>query len=113
MAPGGTLFRFPPHFGENVLPHGSHEWIPYSKDKVRLKTVNNNFSQQRASMGASCGGLTHRVQSLPTSNFSIPSSYHSFVMYSPPAGTVGPAAVRLPESRISPISSGRIFPSAA
>ena len=29
MAPGGTLFRFTPHFGENVLPHGSHEWLPY------------------------------------------------------------------------------------
>ena len=43
MAPGGTLFRFAPHFGENVLPHGSHEWLPYSKDEVRLKTVNNNF----------------------------------------------------------------------
>ena len=44
MAPGGTLFRFAPHFGENVLPHGSHEWLPYSKDEVRLKTVNNNLS---------------------------------------------------------------------
>ena len=43
MAPGGTLFRFTPHFGENVLPHGSHEWLPYNKDEVRLKTVNNNF----------------------------------------------------------------------
>ena len=43
MAPGGTLFRFPPHFGENVLLHGSHEWLPYSKDEVRLKTVNNNL----------------------------------------------------------------------
>ncbi len=31
MAPGGTLFRFTPHFGENVLPCGSHEWLPYSK----------------------------------------------------------------------------------
>ena len=29
MAPGGTLSRFAPHFGENVLPHGSHEWLPY------------------------------------------------------------------------------------
>ena len=29
MAPGGTLFRFTPYFGENVLPHGSHEWLPY------------------------------------------------------------------------------------
>ena len=44
MAPGGTLFRFAPHFGENVLPHGSHEWLPYSKDEVRLKSVNNNLS---------------------------------------------------------------------
>ena len=43
MAPGGTLFRFTPHFGENVLPHGSHEWLPYSKDEVRLKSVNNNL----------------------------------------------------------------------
>ena len=43
MAPGGTLFRFPPHFGENVLLHGSHEGLPYSKDEVRLKTVNNNL----------------------------------------------------------------------
>ena len=43
MAPGGTLFRFAPHFGENVLPHGSHEWLPYSKDEVRLKTANNNL----------------------------------------------------------------------
>ena len=46
MAPGGTLFRFTPHFGENVLPHGSHEWLPYSKDEVRLKTVNNNLADR-------------------------------------------------------------------
>ena len=44
MAPGGTFFRFTPHFGENVLLYGSHEWLPYSKDEVRLKTVNNNLS---------------------------------------------------------------------
>ncbi len=44
MAPGGEMFRYPQHFGENVLHHGSHEWLPYSKDEVRLKTVNNNFS---------------------------------------------------------------------
>ena len=43
MAPGGTLFRFAPHFGENVLPHGSHEWLPYSKDEVLLKCSNNNL----------------------------------------------------------------------
>ena len=51
MAPGGTLFRFPPHFGENVLPHGSHEWLPYSKDEVRLKSVNNNLPEQYRSRG--------------------------------------------------------------
>ena len=33
-----------PHFGKNVLLYGSHEWLPYSKDEVRLKTVNNNLS---------------------------------------------------------------------
>ena len=43
MAPGGTLFRFTLYFGENVLPHGSHEWLPYSKDEGRLKSVNNNL----------------------------------------------------------------------
>ena len=47
MAPGDTLFRFAPHFGENVLPHGSHEWLPYSKDELRLKTVNTNLSHCR------------------------------------------------------------------
>ena len=42
MAPGGTFFRLPPHFGENVLPHASDEWLPDSKDEVRLKSVNTN-----------------------------------------------------------------------
>ena len=53
------------------------------------------------------------VQSLPASNRVTPSSYHRWVMYRPPGGTVGPAAVRFPDFRIAPISSGRIFPSAA
>ena len=44
MAPGGEMFRYPKHFGENVLRHGSHEWLPYSKDEVRLKYSNNNLS---------------------------------------------------------------------
>ena len=61
MAPGGTLFRFAPHFGENVLPHGSHEWLPYSKDEVRLKTVNNNLahhpSETRKSPGRGGRGM--------------------------------------------------------
>ena len=43
MAPGGEMFRYLQHFGENVLPHGSHEWLPYSKDEVRLKSSNNNL----------------------------------------------------------------------
>ena len=44
MAPGSEMFRYSMHFGENVLLYGSHEWLPYSKDEVRLKTVNNNLS---------------------------------------------------------------------
>ncbi len=44
MAPGGEMIRYPPHFGEYVLRHGSHEWLPYSKDDVRLKSSNNTFS---------------------------------------------------------------------
>ena len=43
MAPGGEMFRYPQHFGENVLPRGSHEWLPYSVDEVRLKSPNNNL----------------------------------------------------------------------
>ena len=46
MAPGGTFFRFTPHFGENVLLYENHKWLTYSKDEVRLKTVNNNLSFQ-------------------------------------------------------------------
>ena len=44
MAPGGEMFRYPQHFGENVLPRGSHEWLPYSVDEVRLKCSNTNLS---------------------------------------------------------------------
>ena len=47
MAPGGEMFRYPQHFGENVLRHGSHEWLPYSKDEVHLKTVNTNLPSLR------------------------------------------------------------------
>ena len=43
MAPGSEMSRYSMHFGENVLLYGSHEWLPYSKDEVRLKTVNNNL----------------------------------------------------------------------
>ena len=44
MAPGGETFRFSPRFCENVLRHGSHEWLPYSKDEVHLKSSNTNLS---------------------------------------------------------------------
>ena len=43
MPPGGEMFRFSPRFGEIELRHGSHEWLPYSKDEVRLKSSNNIF----------------------------------------------------------------------
>ena len=44
MPPGGETSRYSGRFGENVLPHGSHEWLPYSKDEVLLECSNNNFS---------------------------------------------------------------------
>ena len=44
MPPGGETFRLSPRFGENVLRHGSHEWLPYSKDEVHLKSSNTNLS---------------------------------------------------------------------
>ena len=44
MAPGGEMFRYSRHFGENVLHHGSHEWLPYSKDEAHLKYSNTNLS---------------------------------------------------------------------
>ena len=43
MAPGGEMLRYHQHFGENVLRHGSHEWLPYSKNVVRTKSPNTNF----------------------------------------------------------------------
>ena len=43
MPPGGETFQLSPRFGENVLRHGSHKWLPYSKDEVHLKSSNNNL----------------------------------------------------------------------
>ena len=40
MAPGGEMYRLYEHFGENVLCHGSHEWLPYSKNAMRTKSPN-------------------------------------------------------------------------
>ena len=51
MAPGGKMFRYPQHFGENVLRHGSHEWLPYSKDEVRLKSSNTNLPDREQKTG--------------------------------------------------------------
>ena len=44
MAPGGEMYRLYEHFGENVLRHGSHEWLPYSKNAMRTKLPNTNLS---------------------------------------------------------------------
>ena len=51
MAPGGEMFRYPQHFGENVLPRGSHEWLPYSKDEVLLKCSNTNLPSLYSNSG--------------------------------------------------------------
>ena len=47
MAPGGEMFRYPQHFGDNVLPHGSHERLPYSKNAVCTKSTNTNLHRKR------------------------------------------------------------------
>ena len=44
MAPGGETYRLYERFGENVLRHGSHEWLPYSKNAMRTKSPNTNLS---------------------------------------------------------------------
>ena len=44
MAPGGETYRLYEHFSENVLRHGSHEWLPYSKNAVCTKSSNTNLS---------------------------------------------------------------------
>ena len=50
MAPGGKMFRYSLHFGENVLPYGSHEWLPYSKNAVCTKSSNTNLSLSHGNM---------------------------------------------------------------
>ncbi len=47
MAPGGEMYRLYERFGENVLRHGSHEWLPYSKNAVRTKLPNTNLQGSR------------------------------------------------------------------
>ena len=46
MAPGGEILRYHQHFGENALRHGSHEWLPYSKNVVCTKSSNTNLSRR-------------------------------------------------------------------
>ena len=43
MPPGGKMYRFPGRFGENVLPYGRHQCLPYSKDAVRADTFKQQF----------------------------------------------------------------------
>ena len=56
MAPGGEMFRYPQRFGETVLRSGSHEWLPYSNNEVRLKSSNNNFRSHRTAAQGMKGG---------------------------------------------------------
>ncbi len=58
MAPGGEMFRYPQHFGENVLRHGSHEWLPYSKNEVRLKSSNKNLPVSSPALRRGGGGAS-------------------------------------------------------
>ena len=59
MPPGGETFRFSPRFGENELRHGSHEWLPYSKHEVHLKSLNHNLSRPFSA--------TPKIKTLPNS----------------------------------------------
>ena len=67
MAPGGEMFRYPPRFGENVLRHGSHEWLPYSKNAVRAKSSNTNLSVS--------------LQKLPGKPFGFPGEFYSYTIW--------------------------------
>ena len=67
MPPGGETSRYSGRFGENVLPHGSHEWLPYSKDEVLLICSNNNFPHARlTALSSSKGTETDHHQYEPT-----------------------------------------------
>ena len=60
MAPGGEMLRYHQHFGENVLRHGSHEWLPYSKNEVRLQSSNTNLSSSYKSLDNSSSSLYNK-----------------------------------------------------
>ena len=38
------MYRFPGRFGENVLPYGRHQCLPYCKDAVRAEIVKHQFA---------------------------------------------------------------------
>ena len=48
MAPSGEMLRLFERFGENVLRHGSHEWLPYSNNAVCTKSSNSQFVALRS-----------------------------------------------------------------
>ena len=62
MAPGGVMFRYPQHYGENVLRHGSHEWLPYSKNEVRLQSSNTNLSSSYKFLDNSSSSLYNKYK---------------------------------------------------
>ena len=62
MAPGGEMFRYPQHYGENVLRHGSHEWLPYSKNEVRLQSSNTNLSSSYKFLDNSSSSLYNKYK---------------------------------------------------
>ena len=70
MAPGGEMFRYPQHFGENVLPCGSHEWLPYSKDEVHLMLPTIRIFQILSAVNR----YAHSTVSTGMSNSSVSSS---------------------------------------
>ena len=43
MPPGGKMYRFSGHFGENGLPYGRHQCLPYSKDAVHADAFKQQF----------------------------------------------------------------------
>ena len=80
MAPGGEMFRYPQHFGENVLRHGSHEWLPYSIVAVRAEIVKHQFAalifiRPEGTPKLStfhCQLSTENISPFPTKNFPKP-----------------------------------------
>ena len=104
-APGGAGRQIRPgHTGWTAPRRSSPAAPPVS---ARENAFYFSSPHGGAAPPAGCRG---RMPSYPLSRSS---SYHTRVRYRPPGGAVGPANVRLPESRITGISSGASLPSAA